>query len=153
LFNGRDLTGWTWVQRPPRKDRGEKDVTMEDVWSVKNGVLVSKGKPTGYIRIEPEYKNFVLTVEERHVTKGNGGLLVGIKGTDKVWPGIELQTMTDNAGDYWNHNKLKMTTDPAHTAADGRRIIKVGPDSQNPVGQWDTMEVIVDHGNLVFKVN
>ena len=153
LFNGKDLDGWVWFPKPAKPVATAPETKIDDVWSVEDGLLKSKGKPTGYLRTEKEFKNFILTVEERHIKKGNGGLLVGINGPDKVWPGIEIQTMTDNAGDFWNHNLLKMTTDPERTKNNGQRIVKMGPDSQKPVGQWDRMEVTVDNGNLVYKVN
>lgn len=151
LFDGKSLEGWVWFQKPPKKGSTATPVTIDDVFSVHDGVLHSKGKPTGYIRTEREFTNYVLTVEERHLVKGNGGLLVGIRGADHVWPGIEIQTMTGDAGDLWNHNHLKLTADPARI--NKTRIIKIGPDSQKPVGEWDTMEVTVDRGNLVYKVN
>jgi hypothetical protein len=156
LFNGKDLDGWVWYQRPPREGKNDPaEVKLEDVWSVKDGLLHSKGKPTGYLRTDKDFTNYILTVEERHVVKGNVGLLVGIKEPDKVWPGIEIQTMTDHVGEYWNHNLLKMTTDPARTPEKdkGRHILMIGPNSQKPVGEWDALEVIVDNGNLVYKVN
>ncbi|HZZ26905.1 MAG TPA: DUF1080 domain-containing protein [Pirellulales bacterium] len=153
LFNGHDLSGWVWVQKLPKAGTTVAEKKIDDVWTVKDGVLHSIGKPTGYIRTEAEFGNYVFTVEERHIAKGNGGLLVGITGPDKAWPGLEIQTQTGDAGDLWNHNLLKMTTDPARTKNDGHRIVKMGPDSQHPVGEWDTMEVIVDNGNLVYKVN
>ncbi len=151
LFNGHDLDGWVWFTKPPKDGSAAKKI--DDVWTVQDGVLHSVGKPTGYIRTEKEFGNYVITVEERHKAKGNGGLLVGITGEDKVWPGLEIQTMTGDAGDLWNHNLLKMTTDPDRTKNGGKRVVKMGPDSQSPVGQWDTMEVTVDNGNLVYKVN
>jgi hypothetical protein len=156
LFNGKDLEGWVWYQRPPREGKNDPAVVkLEDVWSVEDGILKSKGKPNGYIRTNNDFKNFVLTVEERHVKKGNGGLLVGIKDSDKIWPGLEIQTMTDNAGDLWNHNLLKLKADPARVPEKdgGRHVMKIGPDSQKPVGEWDTMEVTVDNGTLTYRVN
>src|ERR1044071_2494368 len=50
-----DLTGWTFFL--------EKGGKMEDVWSVKDGVLICKGNPIGYIRTEKDYKSYVLKVE------------------------------------------------------------------------------------------
>jgi hypothetical protein len=151
LFNGTDFTGWTWFQKPPKAGTTAPVVTRDEVFSIKNGVLHSVEKPTGYLRTDKAFDRFILTVEERHVTKGNGGLLVGIGPQDKVWPGLEIQTMTGFAGDLWNHNKLKLGTDPARTQ--NTHILRAGPDSQKPVGEWEIMEVVVDGGNLVFKVN
>ena len=38
LFNGKDLTGWVDVNTSP------------ETWSVKDGLLVCTGKPTGVMR-------------------------------------------------------------------------------------------------------
>src|SRR5438874_152198 len=64
LFNGKDLTGWTYAS----KDESTK---MADVWSVQDGVLHCKGKPVGYIRTDKDYTNFLLKVQWRVVQKGN----------------------------------------------------------------------------------
>src|SRR5207247_10044375 len=50
LFNGKDLHGWVWYQRPPRTATAPAAVAIEQVWSVADGVLHTRGKPTGYIR-------------------------------------------------------------------------------------------------------
>src|SRR3954465_6001934 len=55
LFNGKDLKGWAWYQRPPKTATAPASVTIADVWSVKDGLLHCKGKPTGYIRTKKEY--------------------------------------------------------------------------------------------------
>src|SRR4051812_15182537 len=65
IFNGKDLEGWVWYQRPPREGKNDPAVVkLEDVWSVDGGILKSKGKPNGYLRTNKDFKNFVLTVEE-----------------------------------------------------------------------------------------
>ncbi len=151
IFNGKNLNGWSWDQLP--SEDHAPPASLRDVWSVSDGVLHSKGKPTGALVFDREFTNYVLTAEERQLEAGNGGLLVGITKLLPSWPGLEIQTMTGDAGDLWNHNLLKMTGDPSRTVSGGKRIVKAGPDSQKPVGEWDTMEVIVDSGYLVFKVN
>src|SRR5205823_10793648 len=87
LFNGKDLHGWVWYQRPPRTATAPAAVDIEQVWSVADGVLHTRGKPTGYIHTEKAFgENYLLTVEQRHIGKGNGGILFAITGPDKVWP-------------------------------------------------------------------
>ncbi len=153
LFNGQDLKHWIWFQKPSASGDKEPGVSLAAVWTIEDGVLKSKGKPTGYLRTTGSFTNYVLTVEERHVTPGDAGLLVGITPPDRFWTGIELQTATGEAGDIWNHNRVKLNADLLRIKPDGRRIVRVGPDSQSPVGQWDTLEVTADGGNLSFKVN
>lgn len=51
LFNGRDLDGWVVVNGAP------------STWTVRDGVLVCDGKPTGVLRTERRYENYVLELE------------------------------------------------------------------------------------------
>ena len=151
-----DLGGWVWVERNTSSTQPGKKI--DDVWSIKDGLLVSKGKPIGYIRTEKSFgPNWVLTVEQRHVTKGNGGILIGIAGDDKVWPHcIEVQGASGTIGDLWNQGHLKMTVDPSRKDPKDktdRHILRIGPNSEKPVGEWNTIEVTSDHSNLVVKVN
>ena len=83
LFNGRDLKGWTYHLDKP-------DVKMEDVWSVKDGVLRCKGQPVGYLLTKKnDFENYVLELEWRWPEKGgNNGVLVHVTkpGALGVWP-------------------------------------------------------------------
>ncbi len=65
LFNGRDLSGWVNINTAP------------DTWSVSNGVIHCTGKPTGAMRTEKHYENFILDLEWRHLKPaGNSGLFI-----------------------------------------------------------------------------
>src|SRR5262249_47803021 len=58
LFNGKDVSGWTWHSNLATSKIG-------DVWTVKDGVLhcaAVRGNGTGYIATEKTYKDFVLTI-------------------------------------------------------------------------------------------
>ena len=54
LFNGTDMTGWTYHLNGDQK--------MSDVWSVVDGIIRCEGRPAGYIRTEGSYTNFELTL-------------------------------------------------------------------------------------------
>jgi hypothetical protein len=152
LFNGKDLTGWTWVQRAPKPGATTRPATIDEVWSVQDGILHDQGKPTGYIRTSVDYDNYVLTVEQLHVKKGNGGVLFAMSGPDKVWPHcIEAQGLNGEEGDLRNVAEFKMTMDPSRT--EPKRLRRMGPDPEKPVGQWETFKIIVDHGNLSLFIN
>jgi hypothetical protein len=58
LFNGKDLSGWVNVNCAP------------STWSVRDGVIVSTGKPTGVMRTDRHYENFILELEWKHLKKG-----------------------------------------------------------------------------------
>src|SRR5215213_375975 len=64
LFNGKDFTGWTYVSR----DTNSK---LEDAWSVKDGAMICKGQPIGYIRTDKDYTSYVLKLQWRFSKPGN----------------------------------------------------------------------------------
>jgi hypothetical protein len=65
LFNGKDLSGWVPVNVAP------------ETFTVRDGMIVSTGKPTGVIRTDRQYENFVIELEWRHLEPGgNAGLFV-----------------------------------------------------------------------------
>jgi hypothetical protein len=65
LFNGRDLSGWVNVNGAP------------ETWTVRDGMLHCDGVPTGALRTEKQYENFVLDLEWRHLTPGgNAGVFI-----------------------------------------------------------------------------
>src|SRR5438874_1114724 len=77
LFNGKDLSGWRIFVDP------KSEVAPESVWSVKDGVIVCKGKPNGYLITEKEYSNYVLKVQWRWAPDGddakrNSGVFVHV---------------------------------------------------------------------------
>jgi hypothetical protein len=65
LFNGKDLAGWVPVNVAP------------ETFTVRDGVIVSTGKPKGMLRTDRPYENFILELEWRLMQpKGNAGLFV-----------------------------------------------------------------------------
>jgi hypothetical protein len=151
LFNGKDFSGWTWYAQTGGK--------MEDTWSIKDGAMHMTGKPTGYIRTDKEYgPNYILIVEQRHIERGGGGILFGITGPDKEWPKtMQVQGSLGSVGDLINQGSFPWVTDPSRFRkdADGvtTRVTKIGPTSEKPMGEFSTVETIVDHGTVTVKVN
>ena len=63
LFNGKDLAGWVPVNVAP------------ETFTARDGMIVSTGKPTGVLRTDRQYENFVMELEWRHMQPGgNAGL-------------------------------------------------------------------------------
>ena len=58
LFNGRDLSGWVPINVAP------------NTFSVRDGIIVSSGIPTGLLRTERQYENFIIELEWRHMKTG-----------------------------------------------------------------------------------
>jgi len=148
LFNGRDLEGWTFYLDNPQ-------AKPADVWQVEDEVLICRGKPVGYLQTEADYTNYVLTLEWRFDPAkgpGNSGVLLRMVGEDKIWPkSIEAQLHHEDAGDFWNIDKVGMTTDPKRT--EGRRTKKLKPTNEKPLGEWNHYEIKVDRGEIKLTVN
>ena len=148
LFNGKDLSGWTFHLR-------DSEAKMKDVWSVANGVLRCTGKPVGYLRTEKKYTNYVLKLQWRWpegIKPGNNGVLLRIVGEDNVWPkSIEAQLHHTNAGDIFTIGEFPFKTDPDRTS--GRRTTKLKPSNEKPQGQWNEYEIILKGTDLTLKVN
>ena len=141
LFNGKNTDGWTFSS-----DK------LEDTWSVKDGVLHNEGRPRGYIRTKDKFTNFVLRLQFRHLSKGNGGVLVRMHGEDKVWPkSIEAQGMINNVADIFNIGSFPMKTDPDRTR--GRRTVKMHKSNERPMGEWNNYEIVMNGGELEIYVN
>src|SRR5262245_48500754 len=65
LFNGQDLKGWVNVNCAP------------ETFTVKDGLIVTTGHPTGILRSDKQYENFIVELEYRHMKQdGNSGLFV-----------------------------------------------------------------------------
>lgn len=65
MFNGKDLSGWVNANCAP------------ETWTVKDGMIFCTGTPTGALRTEKQYENFILECEWRHLTSGgNSGVFV-----------------------------------------------------------------------------
>ncbi|MEW4567264.1 DUF1080 domain-containing protein [Tautonia sp. JC769] len=151
LFNGNDLSGWTAVL-------ADENAKAEDVWSVQDGVLHCKGQPVGYIKTEDEYRDYELSLQWRFPEGsegGNSGVLVHTSepGAIGIWPkSIEVQLHRGDAGDFWvigtdldveNEDERKM----------GRRHLNLTDDSENPIGQWNTMVIVCQGDTITVTVN
>ena len=150
LFNGKDLSGWTF-------QTDAKDVPMEDVWSVKDGILCCTGRPAGYLRTaSDDYHDYMVHVEWRWPGKGgNNGVLVHASSPHAlgVWPkSIEVQLESGNAGDFWViGTELDVANETQRKK--GRRHLNLTDDSEKPLGQWNVMEITCRGDEVTVTVN
>ena len=143
LWNGRDLTGWTF-------HLSDTNINPADVWSVHDGALRITGKPNGYLRSEQAFSNYVLHVEWRWLaTNGNSGVLVHINGPDKVWPeSVEAQLRSGSAGEV-----IGLGTDFDGPVINNRKRAKIAQSSEHPVGEWNAYDIVCQANTMKVSVN
>ena len=146
LFNGVDLTGWVNVNCAP------------ETWTVSDGKIHCTGVPTGVLRTDRMYENFILELEYCHLVKeGNSGLFIhsgALPITGKPFTkSIEIQILTDrdtenytSHGDMFGIQGATMAPSPLHPAGWMRSL----PQERraNPTGEWNTIRIILF---IIFK--
>ena len=153
LFNGKDLSGWE--ADVPAKD---KDPNVPASFVVRDGILVSRGKPEGHLVTTTAYRDYRLVAEYRFPGKGgNCGILVHAsrpRALYKMFPqSIEVQMMSGDAGDFWciqediqvkdmeKRRPRKANEKWGGAEGDARRILNLTDGSEKPLGEWNTMVI------------
>ncbi len=161
LFNGKDFAGWVRVLHGQGGKKGTKGAkgkgpSVDEVWSVRDGVIHCTGKPNGYIRTTEHYADYKLHVEWRWVAKPtNSGVLLHKTGMEKVWPTcIEAQLMHRNAGDFWLLSHSKLTAGGKEVGGKMyHNIKKKHPTNEKPPGEWNSYDIVCDGGTITLTVN
>jgi len=156
LFDGKSLAGWECYLVKP-------GVEMTDVWSVRDGILVCKGQPMGYLATKREFTNFRLLVQWRWAPgkpPGNSGVLMRITGKPQALPKcLEAQLKSGDAGDIYGFHGFRLQGHPARSlSAQGKLFgklsgVKKTEANEKKPGQWNTMEITLKGGNLTVVVN
>jgi hypothetical protein len=153
LFNGKDLSGWT--ADVPAAD---KNPALQPSFVVRDGLLVSLGKPEGHLVTDASFSNYKLTVEYRFPNKaGNCGVLVHASKPRALYgmfpQSIEVQMQSGNAGDFWciQENIVVPDMEQRRPRKDGqvfgggpkdaRNIKNLTDNSEKPLGEWNTMTI------------
>ena len=151
LFNGRDLSGWVPVNVAPK------------TFMVRDGLIVCDGKPTGVMRTDRMYENFVLELEYMHlVPGGNAGLFVwsdavtstGVPFTRSIEVQILDGSNSENHtshGDIFSIHGATMKPDRPHP----RGAMRCLPSERRakPAGQWNHYRVVCNDGAIKLSVN
>src|SRR5437764_5251964 len=92
MFNGKDLSGWQFVNTPA------------ETFFVRDDMIITTGKPTGYLRTGRQYENFIAEFDWMHVPAkpgavGNSGFFVWADPIPAVGTqytrGIEVQLLVN----------------------------------------------------------
>lgn len=151
LFNGQDLSGWVPVNVAP------------ETFSVRDGMIVSTGKPTGVMRTDRQYENFIIELEWRHMQPGgNAGLFIwgdalpalGVPFTR----GVEVQILDGReTKDYTSHGDVfpihgaTFKADRPHPSGWMRCL--PGEKRARPSPEWNHYRVECRNGVIKLSVN
>jgi Domain of Unknown Function (DUF1080) len=165
LFNGKDLSNWE-----PDVPARDKDPKAPASFVVRNGMLVSLGKPEGHLLTKDTYRDYRLEAEYRFPGKpGNCGILVHasrLRALYKMFPqSIEVQMNSGHAGDFWciQENievadmEKRRPREPGEkwggAEGDARRILNLTDGSEKPLGEWNTMVIEARGRSVTVWVN
>ena len=157
LFNGADLSNWRAVLATP-------GVAKDDVWTVRDRLIICKGEPLGYIHTDTAYTNYLLLVEWRWApgkAPGNSGIFLRINGEPRPLPRcLECQLKSGDAGDLYGFHTMKIDGDPARRkevkdhelGGDFIGVSKTCRHEKTP-GQWNRAEILVEGPNVAVWIN
>jgi len=163
LFNGRDLTGWH--ADVPAADGG---ASVQPSFVVRDGLLVSQGKPEGHLISDESFHDYRLVVEWRWSGEpGNCGILVHTSTPRRLYgmfpQSIECQLFAGNAGDFWCIGEdiavpdMEKRRGPREKwGVDGdkaRRIVNLTDGSEKPAGEWNEMVIECRGRTIDVRVN
>jgi hypothetical protein len=136
LFNGKDLSGWTLV---------EKHGTG---YLVEDGKIVCPRDGGGNLFTEREYGNFVLRFEFRLEEGSNSGIGIRspLKG-DAAYAGMEIQILDHDAPVY--RGKLK----PSQMHGSIYDVFPAKTGHLRPTGQWNEEEIVANGNRITVKLN
>lgn len=151
LFDGKTLKGWVPVNAAP------------ETFFVKDGMLVTTGVPTGFLRTEKRYENFILECEYMHMKpKGNSGIFVWADplpavGTPftraievQVLDGLETKNYTSH-GDVFAIWGAKFVPDREHPGGWMRCL--PSEKRAKPAGEWNHYRIECNDGTIKLAVN
>ncbi len=152
LFNGKDLRGWV----PVNVDKG--------TFTARDKMIVSTGVPTGIMRTDRMYENFILELDYRHMKAGgNAGLFIWSDAiTSRGVPfsrSIEVQVIDGNDpggnwtghGDIFSIHGARCKPDRPHPGGWERSL----PSERRakPAGEWNHYRVECKDGAIKLAVN
>ena len=157
MFNGRDLSGWRPVN------------VAADTFSVRDGMIVTTGVPTGFMATERQYENFIIELDWQHMKEaGNSGLFIWGEGLPAPGvpyaKGIEVQILDlgyeKNKGAWeWftSHGDIfpiwgATMTAVAPMAKSGVRSFP-SEKRTKPSPEWNHYRVTCNNGEIRLEVN
>ncbi len=156
MFDGQTLKGWVNVNCAP------------GTFYVKDNEIITTGKPTGYLRTEKQYENFIAEFDWMHVPPrpgavGNSGFFVWADPLPAIGTGytrgIEVQVLVNlekkdhytSQGDLFSIWGARCTPDRPHPQGWERCL----PSENHAKGDraWNHYRVVANDGRITLAVN
>ncbi|MBN1361265.1 MAG: DUF1080 domain-containing protein [Sedimentisphaerales bacterium] len=133
LFNGVDMTGWTG--------------NTTGYYARDGKIICDPGQGGGNVYTAEEYGDFILRFEFKLTPGANNGLAIRAPlDGDAAYEGMELQILDDTAPQYAGLQPYQY-----HGSIYG--VVPARRGHLNPVGQWNSQEVIAKGAHITVKLN
>jgi hypothetical protein len=131
---------------------------------VRDGILICKGEPMGYLFSKEAYTNCRVNLEWRWAPgekPGNSGLLMRINGKPMPLPrALECQLKSGDAGDIYGFHGMKVsgaaprarTFQGGELAGAASGVTKTQANEKTP-GEWNEAEVTLNGSTMQIRVN
>jgi hypothetical protein len=162
MWNGKDLSGWVNVNCAP------------ETFFVKDDMIITTGKPTGYLRTAKQYENFIAEFDWMHVPPapdavGNSGFFVWCDPLPAVGTGysrgIEVQVLVNltyrdkktgaitatSQGDLFSIWGATCVPDRPHPLGWARCL--PSEDRAKGANEWNHYRVVANDGVIKLEVN
>jgi len=149
LFNGADLEGWEWrpvddINNAPAAFRVDDE-----------GLLVSDGLPRGALVSTESFEDYELDLDWRFnpVTRlpGRAELVLRVTGSDPEFPdGVGIKLDQGQVGALWRHGQFELSGERRRTNG---QLVRAISQSDNRPGDWNHLQVRLEGGELVVRVN
>ncbi|HAJ77249.1 MAG TPA: DUF1080 domain-containing protein [Gammaproteobacteria bacterium] len=150
LFDGKTTVGW----------RGYRRETVPGSWQILDGSLfmdssarsASGTRDRGDILYDQQFENFHLKLEWKISEGGNSGIFY--LGQEPEEQDVIYKTAPEvQVLDNDRHPDARAGIDGNRTAGSLYDLIPARPQNVNPVGEWNTAEVIVNNGSVQHYQN
>jgi hypothetical protein len=136
LFDGKTTQGWTSVN------------SAGGNWTVRDGLLITKGEGGGWLSTDKPYANFVLRLEYRLKPGGNSGVFIrSPRSGDPAYSGMEVQILDDEDERYSGKLKAGQYCGSVYLVAPAER------GHTKKAGEWNAMEITADGTKITVKLN
>jgi hypothetical protein len=146
LFNGKDLSGWTYGSDKDKAGKVKSDKVGEG-YRVRGGAIYCTVSDGGNLFTEKEYSDFVFRFDFKLTPNANNG--VGIRAPlegNAAYLGMEIQVLDDTGDKY-----TALCPEQYHGSIYDVVAAKKG--HLKPVGEWNREEITARGRHITVKLN